>query len=112
LTLHLSLKRQSRYAPRGPRIAVDLGTSLVLADDRVVPVTIHNLSSNGFMAKCRGKVPENAWLGVELPGCGILRARVRWIEDGEIGCQLRKAIDLDQFSHFGAPPSEVPSLFR
>lgn len=109
--MRLTLKRQSRYAPRGPRMAVDLGTSLVLADDRVVPVTIHNLSANGFMAKCGRKLPENTWLGVELPGCGIVRARVRWNDDGEIGCQLRKAIDLDQFSHYGPPPSEVVGLF-
>ena len=107
----LSLKRQSRYAPRGPRMAVDLGTSLVLADDRVIPVTIHNLSATGFMAKCGRSLPANTWLGVELPGFGIVRARVRWNEEGEIGCQLRKAIELDKFSHYGRPPSEVASLF-
>ena len=110
--MRLSLKRRSRYTPRGPRMAVALGTSFVLADDRVVPVVIENLSANGFMAKSHGELTENSWLGVELPGCGIVRARVRWTDDGEVGCQFRKPIELDKFSHYGPPPSEVPGLFQ
>ena len=93
-------------------MAVDLGTSLVFPDDQLVPVVIENLSANGFMAKCGGALAENAWLGVELPGCGIVRARVRWHEDGELGCQFRKPVDLDQFAAYGPPLSEVPGLFR
>jgi len=75
-------------------MAVKLGTTLVLGNDRVVPVTIENLSANGFMAKCGATLVENTWVGVEVPGCGIVRARVRWNEEGELGCQFRKSIDL------------------
>ena len=109
--MRLSLKRSSRYAPRGPRVAVELGTSLLLPDDRVVPVVIENLSANGFMAKCGGELAANTWLGVELPGCGIVRALVRWAEDGEVGCQFRKPIELDKFTDREAP-AEAPALFR
>ena len=75
-------------------MAVKLGTSIVLGNDRVVPVTIENLSANGFMAKCSTALTENTWVGVQVPGCGIVRARVRWNEDGELGCQFRKSIDV------------------
>jgi hypothetical protein len=108
-TSALALKRPARYAPRGPRIGVNLRTSFVLADDRVVPVTIENLSANGFMAKCRRVLPENSWLGVELPGCGVVRARVRWTEGREVGCQFRRPIPLD---NFGPAPAQAEGVFR
>ena len=106
--MSLTLKRPARYAPRGPRIGVNLRTSFVLADDRVVPVTIENLSANGFMAKCRRPLPDNAWLGVELPGCGIVRAKVRWSDGREVGCQFRRPIPLEEF---GLAPVEAQGVF-
>jgi hypothetical protein len=108
----LSLKRPGRYAPRSPRRGCNLPASLVLADDRIVPVTIENLSANGFMAKCDGELQASTWLGVELPGCGIVRARVRWNEDGELGCQFRRPIDLDRLGDCGTPPEDAPTIFR
>lgn len=90
--LGLSLKRPPRFLPRSPRYAVEIGACLMLADDRVIPVTIRNLSPHGFMARCPVELARQTWLGVELPGYGIARARVRWSEDGEIGCQFRRPI--------------------
>jgi len=93
-------------------MGVKLGTSIVLANDRVVPVTIENLSANGFMAKCAATLVENTWVGVEVPGCGIVRARVRWNEEGELGCQFRKPIDIDRLREGGDPwvlPVGLPS---
>jgi hypothetical protein len=105
----LTLKRQARFAPRRPRAGIRLGTSFVLPDDRVVPVVIENLSAEGFMAKCRGRVSADVWLGVELPGCGIVRALVRWSEAGEVGCRFRRPIDLDRLAP--AEPTQPGGLF-
>ena len=94
--LGLSLKRPPRFLPRTPRYAVEVGACLLLGDDRVISITIKNLSPHGFMAVCPLELHRQTWLGVDLPGYGIARARVRWSEAGEIGCQFRRPIAVDQ----------------
>src|SRR5688572_14109508 len=93
IVLGLSLKRKARFSPRGPRSAVNIDTYLVLSDDRLVPITIRNLSPKGFMGETEAVLPPDTWIGVELPGRGILRARVRWTEAGELGCKFRTPTD-------------------
>lgn len=95
-SVKLALNRAARYEPRGPRSAVNLETCAVLADDRLVPITIRNLSRDGFMGQTDAELDPDTWLGITLPGCGIVRARVRWNEDGELGCQFRRALDAAQ----------------
>lgn len=92
----LALKRPPRFLPRGPRAATEIHTRLLLADDRTAEVTLRNLSERGFMGECACPVPEGDWVGVDLPGFGIVPARVRWRAGAEIGCRFRRSIALDR----------------
>jgi hypothetical protein len=84
-------------------MAVAMGASLLLEDDSVVPIRIENLSPHGVMGKCDAELPAGAWLGIDLPGFGIVRACVRWSEHGEIGCHFRKAIDPERLEAARGP---------
>ena len=108
----LLLKRPPRFSPRTPRSAVYFGACLVLEDERVVPVTVRNLSPEGFMASCSIALPPRTWLGIELPGYGIVRAWVRWCEADELGCQFRAPIDLDRLKRCLTAQDQPAGLFR
>ena len=92
--MRLALKRQPLFRSRLPRTAVRIGTRLLLPDDRLLDVTIRNLSEMGFMAECSQPLAVGTRLGVDLHGLGIIQAFVRWSEDGELGCQFRRRIDM------------------
>ena len=68
----------------------------MLYDDRLVSITIRNLSADGFMGETDAELTMDTWLGVTLPGCGIVQARVRWCEAGELGCQFRNPLKPEQ----------------
>lgn len=101
----LSLKRPPRFACRAYRHGVSIPAALLLADDEVLAVTVRNLSARGFMANCHARLGEGAWVGVDLPGYGIARAVVRWTDDGEIGCQFRTPVDVEQCMALAAQTS-------
>lgn len=96
----LALKRPARYNPRRPRAGVSFEGHLLLPDDRLVPITIQNISSDGCMGACTVPVAEGSWIGIDLPGYGIVHALVRWCEHGELGCRFRRSID---FARLGIP---------
>lgn len=50
-SLSLLLKIAARFDPREPRSAVNIASSIVTPDDRVVRAQIYNLSRMGFMAE-------------------------------------------------------------
>ena len=104
--MELALKRPARFLPRNPRHGVDIETALVLGDDRVFPIRMENISSHGFMARCTIELAAGSWLGVELPGHGIVRARVRWWDDDEAGFQFRTPIDLHRYGSQSKPPTD------
>ena len=108
--MELALKRPARFLPRNQRHGVHIETALVLGDDRVFPIRIENLSSHGFMGKCSIELAAGSWLGIELPWHGIVRARVRWWDDGEAGFQFRTPIDLHRY--VPGQSRQLPGLFR
>lgn len=102
--MNLSLKVPARFKPRRPRASVAIAATVVLSDDGVMAVTVRNISEDGFMGIADGTLPVGSRIGIELPGCGIVQASVRWCEDGEFGAQFRRPIDLDQLE---MPPSDA-----
>jgi hypothetical protein len=88
-----------------------LRTHLVLADDRVVAISVRNISPDGFMGECGTPLAQGAWLGIDMPGYGIARAVVRWSGDGEIGCKFRRKIDLARLGRARARGSSSAGLF-
>lgn len=92
----LSLKRPARFSSRAYRRGVSIPAALLLRDDRVLEITVRNLSPRGFMGQCGAPLEEGDRIGIDLPGYGIAPAVVRWSEDGEVGCQFRRPIDVDR----------------
>ena len=107
----LSLKRPARFEARSPRAGVTIPACLLLADDRVLDVTVRNVSAQGLMAECDQPLPKGTWLGVDLPGFGIARAVVRWSEQGEVGCSFRDPLDIERFSMAAMAGAKSGSLF-
>lgn len=103
----LSLKRPARFAARPYRRGVSIPAALLLRDERVLEITVRNLSPRGFMGHCAAALGEGEWVGVDLPGYGIARAVVRWSDDGEVGCQFRAPIDVEQCVMTASPPARA-----
>lgn len=104
--MKLSLKLPARFPARKPRVAVEIEATLLLPDDGVAPISIKNISAEGFMGETPAEIAEDAWIGVALPGCGIVPARVRWNTAGELGAQFRSPLDLERLQQ------EDRTLFR
>ena len=95
----LDLKRPPRFAPRAPRRAVKMRAVAWLADDRHLPIVITNISQDGFTANTCSAVPQvMSYFGIELPGIGITRAQVRWVDDAQFGSRFDRPLSDDQLS--------------
>lgn len=80
-----NLKIAPKYPPREPRRLSCATASLLLPDDRELPIELGNVSAKGFMARSQVPIPANISLGLNIPGFGIIRAEVRWSEGYELG---------------------------
>lgn len=108
--MSLLLKIAARFDPREPRSAVDIVSSMVTPDERIIRVQIYNLSCRGFMAEGAGTLPPGTWVGLELPGHGILPTRIQWSDGGAVGGKFRKPIDLERLK--AASAHQTSGLFR
>jgi len=70
-------------------------TVLLLPDDRELPVRLRNISSAGFMGESIRDLRAGMSLGIEIPAYGIVRATVRWSEDGKLGAYFEVPLELD-----------------
>lgn len=110
--MKLSLKLPARFAPRKPRVAVAIEATLLLPDDNAVTVLIKNISADGFMGETDAQVPADAWIGVALPGSGIVPALVRWNDAGEIGAQFRRPLELERLRSCSPASVDERKLFQ
>ena len=95
----LDLKRPPRFAPRAPRRAVKLRAVAWLADDRHLPITVTNISQDGFTANSCSAMPEvMSQFGIELADIGIRRAQVRWADDVQFGSRFEHPLTDDQLT--------------
>src|SRR5215218_3394176 len=58
------------------------------------PAQVVNISANGFMARTEMEVPVGHSLSIRLPVVGEVKAEVRWVLGGRIGCQFDRMIGL------------------
>ncbi len=98
--MKLSLKREARYNPRSPRTVISIPSALLLPDDREIFIHIRNMSVGGFMAVTDEELAAGTWLGVNIPGRGIVRAEVRWFEDGMLGAKFERPLTLQEVEAF------------
>jgi hypothetical protein len=61
-------------------------------------VRVHNVSSGGAMLQCDRVFDEGTDVLLELTGAGMLNAKVRWCEDGQIGISFDQEFDLATLS--------------
>lgn len=57
-------------------------------------VRIVNLSVYGFRASCDLPLEKGAYVSVDLPNIGLVRARVAWSQDGRVGAMFTKPVDV------------------
>jgi hypothetical protein len=110
--MKLSLKLPARFAPREPRAAVAIEATLLLPDDSEAPISIKNISADGFMGEASAQIAADAWIGVALPGCGIMPALVRWNTGDELGAQFRRPLDLERLQRDPGMDTPEGTLFR
>ena len=63
---------------RSVRTRISEKTRLTQHNWYEVEVNLCDLSSTGFMAECQANVPIGAYVNLEVPGLGPVRAQVRW----------------------------------
>ena len=94
--MNLRLKREPKYRPRKPRVATFINSVALLPDDREIALYIQNVSPGGFMAVAEDELEEGTWFGVAIPARGIIRAQVRWFEEGMFGARFETPLELQE----------------
>jgi len=65
-------------ARRAARVEGGGQANLAGGDSGRIAVTVHNMSSAGFMAECAEPVRIGAYVSLDIPGIGTVEAQVRW----------------------------------
>ena len=79
---------------RSRRVELQEVTSLRSMDERVVEVTVCDLSTSGFMAECLRPVLIGSYVSLDLPGIGPVHAQVRWQVGGKMGGKFLDPVSL------------------
>jgi EAL domain-containing protein (putative c-di-GMP-specific phosphodiesterase class I) len=70
-----------------------------------LPVRLRNISPGGALLECKRELDIGAEVQLDLPGCGIIAAEVRWWEEGRLGINFQEEFDLKKL----APPKKRAS---
>jgi PilZ domain len=88
---------QAKEPERAQRQSLVWGGTLH-ANFESIPVRVHNLSPGGAMIQCNKVLEPGTDVLLDLAGAGMLNARVRWCEDGQIGIGFNGEFDVDTLS--------------
>ena len=72
-----------------------------------VEVTVHDVSTSGFMAECHDPVRIGSYVSLEVPGLGQVKAQVRWQLASRMGGMFLDPISLSR-CEWTAEPAEAP----
>jgi len=87
------VQRAEVYTPRiEERAGVAIQTQITFAQ-RPRPITLVNLSSQGFMGECRAGVPLKSRVSLDIPGIGPLQGCVRWSVGRRVGGRFDTPLD-------------------
>jgi hypothetical protein len=67
---------------------------------QALPVRLRNISSGGALLESERGVDAGAHVQLDLAGCGLLEAEVRWSQSGRLGISFAETFDLKKL----APP--------
>jgi hypothetical protein len=79
---------------RSARVALSETTRMRSNDQAVLPITVCDLSTSGFMAECMRPVLIGSYVSLDLPGIGPVHAQVRWQVGGKLGGKFLDPISL------------------
>lgn len=85
---------QPQVKRNAKRADVLMPTRLCHGGLQSVQVTIRDLSFGGFRAECATTFMPGQFVSIELPSIGLVRSKVAWCRDGQIGCTFNRAVDV------------------
>lgn len=77
------------------RVAVSKPARLRPFERFVMQVDVVDFSSHGFRAHCNAALLVGSWVSLDVPGTGVVEAKVIWRKEGEIGARFVRPINLD-----------------
>jgi hypothetical protein len=92
---------------RAARTPVEGSTRLEHPGWYKIEVTIHDVSTSGFMAECQEPVRIGSQVSLEVPGIGPVKAQVRWQLGRRMGGMFLDPISLSR-CEWTAEPAEAP----
>jgi len=63
-----------------------------------LPVRLRNISAGGALLESERGLAPGAEVQLDLPGCGVLGAEVRWSQSGRLGIRFEKEFDLKKLT--------------
>ncbi len=79
-------------------------------EGQVFPVRLRNISSGGALLESERGLAPGALVELDLAGCGLLRAEVRWSQAGRLGLRFDEDFDVTRLAPTRSPPSNVKVL--
>ncbi|MGF1550730.1 MAG: hypothetical protein ACFBQW_09450 [Sphingomonadaceae bacterium] len=98
----------SYYGPdrQVERLAVDARTRLHPNEWSSIEVQLIDFTRFGFRARCEAKLLTGGYVTLEVPGIGLVEAKVQWQRDGEFGAEFQRPISMVQCG-WSKEPSET-----
>ena len=78
---------------RYPRLALGKATKLRPNEWSIIEVEVVDFSPHGFRTKCDAILRVGHYVSLDVPGTGIVNARVAWCRNGELGATFVNPID-------------------
>jgi hypothetical protein len=93
-----------RYNAKKPeRVRISLETKLRIMKRPDIEISLHNISSRGFMAECGVELEIGTDALLFLPGIGWTLANIRWRRGDRFGARFSEAINMRQFWRANPP---------
>jgi hypothetical protein len=90
---------RSQYVKRSARrVDVEARSRLRHGDFRLTEVQLSNLSFGGFCARCHVELDRGDFVSIDLPDIGLVRAKVAWCHDGQMGGTFSSPVDIRRCS--------------
>jgi hypothetical protein len=80
------------------RVHVETHSRLRHGDFRLTEVQLTNLSFGGFCATCEVPLEAGDYVSIDLPDIGLVRAKVVWCHDGQLGGTFSAPVDIRRCS--------------
>ena len=95
--------------PRAPRHGL-IRLATLKWEGRELPVRLRNISAGGALLESERGLAPGSSVELDLAGCGLLKAEVRWSQAGRLGVRFDEEFDLCRLASTRNPPASVKML--